>query len=57
MELDLVLYFSIGIFLAFAVRTFFRILEVNVLEKQAREQEEARQRKIAALYGKSFDEE
>lgn len=57
MELDLILYFLIGIFLAFTVRTFFRILEVDALEKRAREQEAVRQRKIAALYGKPLDEE
>ena len=57
MEVDTMLYFLIGIFLALVVRAFFRVLEVNALEKQAREQETVRQRKIAALYGKPSDEE
>ena len=57
MEPDLILYFLIGVFLAFTVRAFFRISEANILEKRTRELEEVRQRKIAALYGKSLDEE
>jgi hypothetical protein len=57
MDLSLGLYFLIGIFLAFAIRAFFRVLEAGAQEKQVREQEVARQRKVAALYGKSFDEE
>lgn len=57
MELGLGFYFLIGIILGFAIRAFYRTLELKALEKQAREHETARRRRIDVLYGRSKNEE
>ena len=56
MDSGLGIYFLVGIVLGFTVRAFFKVLEANALEQQAREQDAARRRKIAELYGKPYDE-
>ena len=57
MEPGLGLYFLIGISLGFVIRAFYRTLELKALEKQAREHEAARHRRIDVLYGRSKNEE
>ena len=49
-------YFIIGILLAFVIRSYFKAAELSIVEKQAREQEKARRKRIEALYGRTNNE-
>ena len=56
MNSGLGIYFLIGIAIGFIVRAFFKTMEENVRRNKELEQEAARRRKLAELYGKPYDE-